>query len=62
MVYRKDIRGLREAARLCRARAESADGGLSALSYSQLADEIDGMILAREAAIAAEHMATSQAA
>ena len=58
MAYRrKDIAGLRLAARRCRARAEVADGGLAALTYAQLADEIDGMIAAREAAIAEQRAA-----
>ena len=49
----KDIGRLHEAARRCRAEAETADGGLAALSYAQLADEIDGLIRARNSARAA---------
>lgn len=58
---RKDIGSLREAARRCRARAEAVDGGFAALSYAQLADEIDSMIVVRKAAIAAERAATADA-
>jgi hypothetical protein len=49
-----DIISLRKASRRCRAMAASNDDGLPALSYAQLADEIDGMIVIREAAIAAK--------
>jgi hypothetical protein len=49
-----DIMRLREAARGCRAIAEASDDGLSALSYAQLADEIDGMLVIREANLAAD--------
>lgn len=43
---------LREASQRCRALADASDDGLSALSYAQLADDIDGMIDLHEAAIA----------
>ena len=46
---------LREASRRWRAFADASDDGLSALSYAQLADEIDGMIGLRETAIATAH-------
>lgn len=45
MSYRMTgVNNLREASHLCRALADASDDGLSALSYAQLADEIDGMI------------------
>ena len=54
MSYRMtDIVRLRAASRLCRAKAAATDG-LSALSYARLADEIDGMLIVREADLAAE--------
>ncbi|HEV2548719.1 MAG TPA: hypothetical protein VGU20_15365 [Stellaceae bacterium] len=43
---------LREASRQCRALADASDDGLSALSYAQLADEIDGMIDRRDVTVA----------
>jgi len=49
-----DITRLREAARCCRATAEASDDGLSALSYAQLADEIDGMLVIPKADLAAD--------
>ena len=58
----KDIGRLHEAARRCRAEAETADGGLAALSYAQLADEIDGMIRARRSALATAKGADDDAA
>jgi len=55
MSYRMtDIMRLREASQRCRASAEASDDGLSALSYAQLADEIDGMLFVREANLAAD--------
>ena len=55
MSYRMtDIMRLREASQRCHARAEASDDGLSALSYAQLADEIDGMLVVREANLAAD--------
>jgi hypothetical protein len=43
---------LREASHLCRTLADASDDGLSALSYAQLADEIDGMIDRGESTLA----------
>jgi hypothetical protein len=43
---------LREASRRWRSFADASDDGLSALSYAQLADEIDGMLDRGETAIA----------
>jgi hypothetical protein len=55
MSYRMtDIIRLRSASGRCRAMAASSDDGLAAFSYVQLADEIDGMIVIREAAFATE--------
>jgi hypothetical protein len=47
-----NVSTLREASRRWRAFADASDDGLSALSYAQLADEIDGMIDLHETAIA----------
>lgn len=44
-----EIIRLREACRRCRAIAASSEDGFVALSYSQLAEEIDEMIAVREA-------------
>jgi hypothetical protein len=55
MSYRMtDIVRLRAASRRCRAKAAATADGLGALSYAQLADEIDGMLIIREADLAAE--------
>lgn len=53
MSYRMTgVNNLREASHLCRALADASDDGLSALSYAQLADEIDGMIDRGESTLA----------
>jgi hypothetical protein len=52
-----DIISLRGAAKRCRALAASSDDGFASLSYAQLAEEIDGMIAIREAAIEPERKA-----
>jgi hypothetical protein len=53
----KDIVGLRQAARRCRALAAAAEDGFASLSYAQLADEIEAMIAARQAAAGTEFVA-----
>lgn len=67
MYYRTtDVVELRVASRRCRALAASSEDGFASLSYAQLAEEIDGMIAVREAAIERERDArldpTSQSA
>ncbi len=54
-----DIAGLRHAARQCRELAAAAEDGFASLSYAQLADEIDGMIAAREVALGTDFIARS---
>jgi hypothetical protein len=55
MYYRTtDIISLRAAAKRCRVLAVASDDGFAALSYAQLAEEIDRMIAVREAAIATD--------
>lgn len=52
MYYRTtDVVELRVASQRCRALAASSEDGFASLSYAQLAEEIDGMIAVREAAI-----------
>jgi len=48
---------LRVASKRCRALAASSENGFASLSYAQLAEEIDGMIAVREAAIERERAA-----
>jgi len=55
-----DIVGLRAASNRCRALSASSDDGLASLGYAQLAEEIDGMIAAREAAIETERRARAR--
>jgi hypothetical protein len=58
MYYRTtDIISLRVAAKRCRVLAASSDDGFAALSYAQLAEEIDRMIAVREAAIETDRTA-----
>ncbi len=49
-----DIVRLRGVASSFHAKAMSTDDGLSALSYAQLADEIDGMLIIRDVDLLAE--------
>jgi hypothetical protein len=55
-----DIVGLRAASKRCRALSASSDDGFASLGYAQLAEEIDGMIAAREAAIETERRARAE--
>lgn len=48
----RDIMSLRQAAKSCRELAAWVEDGFSSLSYAQLADEIEKMILIRETAVA----------
>ena len=52
-----DVVELRVASKRCRALAASSENGFASLSYAQLAEEIDGMIAVREAAIERERAA-----
>ncbi len=49
-----DIVRLRGVASSFHAKAMATDDGLSALSYAQLADEIDGMLIIRDVDLIAE--------
>jgi hypothetical protein len=62
MYYRStDVIRLRVASKRCRVLAVSSDDGFAALSYAQLAEEIDGMIAIREAAMMMERTAKAHA-
>jgi hypothetical protein len=51
---------LRQAAQHCHALAAESDDGFGALSYAQLADEIDTMVAVRETPTAIRDDATGQ--
>lgn len=51
---------LRQAAQHCHALAVESDDGFGALSYAQLADEIDHIVAVRETPAAIRNVAASQ--